>query len=130
MGIIAWSDMASRDLRDASNDPAVRFEFLDLAEKELRYPPLAGPDEGFTVQYDRGFAYRRALRRSAPARSADLRSDPDEVDQDPFPFGDYYYVYRRPMTGETVSLGQRGQAARLHIARLLHLSQMLSQLEV
>lgn len=128
MGVIAWDDMAKQDLRDATDESAVRREFLDLAESELRYPPNQGTDEGFAVQYDMGFAYRRALRRETPSTATDLTADLAAVDDGGFPYGDYFYVYRPLNEGEARAMGQRGQAARLIVKRLLHNSAMDGQL--
>ncbi|MGW6880817.1 hypothetical protein ACWGEU_11215 [Streptomyces goshikiensis] len=131
-GIVSWDDMAQQDLREASAERTVRREFLDLAASELRYPPSRPPDEGFAVQYDRGFAYRRALRRNGPSLADDLTADPnavDSADQNGFRYGDYYYMYRLPTGWEVGDLGTRGRATQLVVARLLHISQMDIQLE-
>ncbi|MEV8550203.1 hypothetical protein AB0L04_10300 [Streptomyces glaucescens] len=128
MVVASWDDMATQDLLDATDDPATRREFLDLAETELRYPPILNSDEGFVVQYDRGYAYRRALRRHAPSRAADLNADPAIVDGDGFPYGDYYYVYRKVSPEEFEKLSERGETAQLLVRRLLHISAMVAQL--
>jgi hypothetical protein len=128
MGVVAWDDMAVQDLRDATIELAVRREFLDLAETELRYPPIQDADEGFLVQYDRGLAYRRALRRATPSRSVDLAGDPTGIDGEGFPYGRYYFVYRQLAEQAVRAMGERGHAARLIVNRLLHDSQMVGQL--
>jgi hypothetical protein len=128
MGVVAWGDMAVQDLRDATSELAVRREFLDLAETELRYPPIRDADEGFLIEYDNRLAYRRALRRAAPSRSVDLATDPTGIDGGGFPFGHYYYVYHPPSRKEAREMGERGRVARLIVNRLLHDSQMVGQL--
>lgn len=145
MGIIAWGRMALQDLREASDSQAVRHVFLARAETELRYPlPRSTHDEGHLPEPNHEFAYRRALPRSAPTVSVDLATDPNDVDAgdedrlsffayeddlDNFPFGDWYYVYRPPTEDEVVQLGERGKAARLLVARLLHVSELIGQLK-
>ena len=144
MGIIGWDPMALQDLRETSDSPAVRRAFLTLAEDELRYPLRKSThDEGYLREYNQGFAYRRALPRAAPTISVDLTTDPNDVDADDedgsvffafqddliFPFGDWYYVYRPPRKGQVVQMGERGQAAQLIVARLLHVSELIGQLK-
>ncbi|MEH0517335.1 hypothetical protein QBC31_43015 [Streptomyces sp. B21-079] len=128
MGIIGWDPMALQDLRDAAETSTILRELLDLAETELRYPPIQSDDEGFLAQYDRGFAYRRALRRAAPSRGADSTTDPSDVDADDFYFGDLYYVYRPAQGWESTQMGQRGEPVRLIVARLLHVSALAGEL--
>jgi hypothetical protein len=120
MGVIAWDEMAVQDLQVAATNSTVMWELLDLPETELRYPPEQGADEGFTIQYDQGFAYRRAVRRSAPSMAADLAASPATVPSGGFPYWDFFYLYRRLNEPEWRAMGgQRGSTARLMIVRLL-----------
>ena len=128
MGVVAWDEMAVQDLRDATNEPAIRQEFFDIAETELRYPPVLSADEGLLVEYNHGFAYRRALRRATPSRLVDLTANPIDVDGAGFPYGRYYFVYRPLTDREAREMGNRGQGGRLKIQRLLHDSAMVGQL--
>lgn len=124
-GVVSWHAIALAELEGllaghpsavGVDQLAIYVEFMDLAEKELRYPPAAqSSDEGWVLPYDNGMARRRALRRTAPPMDADLVSVA-AVDEG-FPYGDYYYLYRQPKPGEA-------PAARLMVTNLWHVSKI------
>ncbi|KAB1144470.1 hypothetical protein F7R91_21895 [Streptomyces luteolifulvus] len=129
MAVVDWDDMAEQDLHEATDDPDVRREFMDLAETELRYPPhTQNSDEGFAVQYNRGYAYRRALRRHTPTRSADLAGDPAVIDDGGFPYGTYLYIYRPPTKSDLERLNAANRKPKLVVRRLLHEGRLAAEL--
>ena len=127
MGVVSWHEMAVRDLRNCSNEPGVRAQLLALAERQLRHPPVQGPDEGLAAQYDRGYAYRRAVPRDAPTVDEDLAGLLSRG-QDGFPFGDYFFVYRPLTPSEAQAMAREGERASLIVMRLLRCSDLVGLL--
>lgn len=92
---------------------------MKIALSALKYPPdEGGADEGWTREYDNGFAWRRALRPSVPTLAMDLDDGPGVPEHD-FPYGDYYFCY---------DAAHGADDSPLVIWRLLHYRDMLGEL--
>jgi hypothetical protein len=122
MGTIWWGRLADRDLKGIY-DRGVIAELMDLAERELRYPPRGNhqADEGWVPEYP-GVAYRRGALRAAADGGQDLADDQEE--QATYRACDYYLVYRQPRPKDAWQTSRGGGAVRLVVIRLLHITEM------
>ncbi|MDQ1018316.1 hypothetical protein [Streptomyces afghaniensis] len=120
---VYWTETASNDLADVVRTPHQHAYLLQLARRELRFPPLAGPDEDWVPWDHQAMAWRRAIEHSiAELVGQGFGSDPYEGMEE---FGKYYYIYRKPKSKEVSQASRDGIRPDLSVARFLTIDQWI-----